>query len=589
MKVLIFLLSLVFLSHCAVADTLRLGIANYATQGLHGDLIDASVKELKKVLRPKNDLEFVIYTEEELEEAINNHQIDFFISSSAFYRQMIRKGARDLTSIETRKDDDPNQSEGAIVLVKGGRKDLLVLSDLKKQIVGYSPSFGPSSLQILNGEIKEKGHEPKTFFKKVLPLGPDIDKMLKTLDDGIIDALVLPSCILENFIENNEADSSWLRVLAPRHFSALKCAHSSMLYPGLTFASLPSLNASFSRQITQALLDLDATVKGSFWSVATNFNEVDRLLRSLDQDAWAADRAWSFRNVLNRYWHIVLTIFILVLCLIFYSSIVSLLVRRRTSQLDLALKRERQLKKKSLDASRRIEQMQRIGAFNQLSSLFAHELGQPLYAIRCFCFALRKEINKTGTRSQEVLETVQDIEKQTVRADEIIQKTRNYLKAKKCSTRVLLVQEALSTAIETFNVTLHRKAEIRVECTKSSLYCFVDSLDFELIVINLLRNAYEAVQRTGKKPIIYVEVVNAIDDYVSVSVEDNGQPVSESLFASLGKGPKTTKEDGLGLGLTIVTSLVENFGGNVTFYRSLTGGLKVVISLPGVKEQTHDD
>lgn len=577
MKVLIFLLSLVFLSHCAVADTLRLGIANYATQGLHGDLIDASVKELKKVLRPKNDLEFVIYTEEELEEAINNHQIDFFISSSAFYRQMIRKGARDLTSIETRKDDDPNQSEGAIVLVKGGRKDLLVLSDLKKQIVGYSPSFGPSSLQILNGEIKEKGHEPKTFFKKVLPLGPDIDKMLKTLDDGIIDALVLPSCILENFIENNEADSSWLRVLAPRH------AHSSMLYPGLTFASLPSLNASFSRQITQALLDLDATVKGSFWSVATNFNEVDRLLRSLDQDAWAADRAWSFRNVLNRYWHIVLTIFILVLCLIFYSSIVSLLVRRRTSQLDLALKRERQLKKKSLDASRRIEQMQRIGAFNQLSSLFAHELGQPLYAIRCFCFALRKEINKTGTRSQEVLETVQDIEKQTVRADEIIQKTRNYLKAKKCSTRVLLVQEALSTAIETFNVTLHRKAEIRVECTKSSLYCFVDSLDFELIVINLLRNAYEAVQRTGKKPIIYVEVVNAIDDYVSVSVEDNGQPVSESLFASLGKGPKTTKEDGLGLGLTIVTSLVENFGGNITFNRSLTGGLKVTVNLPAVK------
>ena len=583
MKVLIFLLSLVFLSHCAVADTLRLGIANYATQGLHGDLIDASVKELKKVLRPKNDLEFVIYTEEELEEAINNHQIDFFISSSAFYRQMIRKGARDLTSIETRKDDDPNQSEGAIVLVKGGRKDLLVLSDLKKQIVGYSPSFGPSSLQILNGEIKEKGHEPKTFFKKVLPLGPDIDKMLKTLDDGIIDALVLPSCILENFIENNEADSSWLRVLAPRHFSALKCAHSSMLYPGLTFASLPSLNASFSRQITQALLDLEATVKGSFWSVATNFNEVDRLLRSLDQDAWAADRAWSFRNVLNRYWHIVLAIFILVLCLIFYSSIVSLLVRRRTSQLDLALKRERQLKKKSLDASRRIEQMQRIGAFNQLSSLFAHELGQPLYAIRCFCFALRKEINKTGTRSQEVLETVQDIEKQTVRADEIIQKTRNYLKAKKCSTRVLLVQEALSTAIETFNVTLHRKAEIRVECTKSSLYCFVDSLDFELIVINLLRNAYEAVQRTGKKPIIYVEVVNAIDDYVSVSVEDNGQPVSESLFASLGKGPKTTKEDGLGLGLTIVTSLVENFGGNITFNRSLTGGLKVTVNLPAVK------
>ena len=151
MKAIVILFTLVFLPHYAHADTLRLGIANYATQGLHGDLIEASITELKKVLRPKNDLEVVNYSEDELADAINNHQIDFFISSSAFYRQMIRKGARDLTSIETRKDDDPNQSEGAIVLVKGGRKDLLTLSDLENQNVGYSPSFGPSSLQILNG------------------------------------------------------------------------------------------------------------------------------------------------------------------------------------------------------------------------------------------------------------------------------------------------------------------------------------------------------------------------------------------------------------------------------------------------------
>lgn len=588
MKAIVILFTLVFLPHYAHADTLRLGIANYATQGLHGDLIEASITELKKVLRPKNDLEVVNYSEDKLADAINNHQIDFFISSSAFYRQMIRKGARDLTSIETRKDDDPNQSEGAIVLVKGGRKDLLTLSDLENQNIGYSPSFGPSSLQILNGEIKEKGHEPKTFFKKVFSLGPEIDEMLKTLDDGLIDALVLPSCILEDFIENNEADSSWLRVLAPRHFSALKCAHSSMLYPGLTFASLPSLNASFSRQITQALLDLNATVKGSFWSVATNFNEVDRLLRSLDQDAWAGDRVWSFRNVLNRYWHIILTIFILVFCLIFYSSIVSMLVRRRTSQLDLALKRERQLKQKSLDASRKIEQMQRVGAFNQMSSLFAHELGQPLYAIRCFCFALRKEINKKGLASPEVLETVQDIEKQAVRADEIIQKTRNYLKGKKQSAKVLVVQEALATATETFNVTLHKKAEICVQCSKNSLYCLIDPLDFELIIINLLRNAYEAVQSAGTKPVIYIEV-SSLGDYISIAVEDNGLPVSESLLASLGKEPTSTKAEGLGLGLTIVTSLVENFGGNITFTHSLTGGLKVIVKLPAVKGKIHDN
>ena len=51
----------------------------------------------------------------------------------------------------------------------------------------------------------------------------------------------------------------------------------------------------------------------------------------------------------------------------------------------------------------------------------------------------------------------------------------------------------------------------------------------------------------------------------------------------LEKDRKLQKEDGLGLGLTIVTSLVENFGGNITFNRSLTGGLKVTVNLPAVK------
>lgn len=166
MKVLIILLALIFRLIMLLQIRSGLGIANYATQGLHRDLIEASITELKNVLRPKNDLEVVNYTEGELAEAINNHQIDFFNFLQRFYRQMIRKGARDLVSIETRKDDDPNQSEGAIVLVKGGRKDLLTLSDLENQNVGYSPSFGPSTLQILNGEIKEKGHEPKTIFSK---------------------------------------------------------------------------------------------------------------------------------------------------------------------------------------------------------------------------------------------------------------------------------------------------------------------------------------------------------------------------------------------------------------------------------------
>ena len=87
----------------------------------------------------------------------------------------------------------------------------------------------------------------------------------------------------------------------------------------------------------------------------------------------------------------------------------------------------------------------------------------------------------------------------------------------------------MATAIETFNVTLHKKAEIRVQCSKNSLYCVIDPLDFELIIINLLRNAYEAVQSSGIKPVIYIEV-NGLGDYITVAVEDNGMPVSDTCL-----------------------------------------------------------
>ena len=127
-----------------------------------------------------------------------------------------------------------------------------------------------------------------------------------------------------------------------------------------------------------------------------------------------------------------------------------------------------------------------------------------------------------------------------------------------------------------------------MQCSKNSLYCLIDPLDFELIIINLLRNAYEAVQSAGTKPVIYIEV-SSLGDYISIAVEDNGLPVSESLLASLGKEPTSTKAEGLGLGLTIVTSLVENFGGNITFTHSLTGGLKVIVKLPAVKGKIHDN
>lgn len=99
------------------------------------------------------------------------------------------------------------------------------------------------------------------------------------------------------------------------------------------------------------------------------------------------------------------------LCL--HSFVVSYLVRHRTQELSDALNRQRELEMETRSASTRLEKLQRIGIINQMGSIFAHEIRQPLSAIGCFAYSLRRLIERRGSR-QDMLEAIEAIEKKPI-------------------------------------------------------------------------------------------------------------------------------------------------------------------------------
>ena len=166
------------LSTKATAESVRLGVADYVKAGLHTELVTSTFNLLKKVLEPGHKLEIIFLEENELSKAVGNHDVDLILSSSFFYRQMARQGARDLVSVETVKDDDPNQSAGAVLLVKGNRTEFLEISDLKDKRIGYGSEFGPLSFIALQGELTSRGLKANQFFKETVAFSTGIRDIL---------------------------------------------------------------------------------------------------------------------------------------------------------------------------------------------------------------------------------------------------------------------------------------------------------------------------------------------------------------------------------------------------------------------------
>lgn len=127
---------------------------------------------------------------------------------------------------------------------------------------------------------------------------------------------------------------------------------------------------------------------------------------------------------------------------------------------------------------------------------------------------------------------------------------------------------------------MKRLGRLNSKCTLTgagNLFVYADPLNVDLVLMNLLKNAEEAV-RNQQNAEIKVEIKNAGADAL-VIIEDNGPDMTDDQFASLRNLGQSSKKDGLGLGLAIVRELLEANGGSLKLVRIPSGGLRCIASL----------
>lgn len=513
-----------------------------------------------------------------LKELIRTKKIDYFISSAGFARLLGEEGVRELVIYRPGPNEQDRNELGSTFFVAKD-SNIKTLSGMKgKKFIANDPNAFYSYVAPL-GEISYAGYDPSTFFGSVRFQYRQPLDLLKALKDGTADVAALPSCFWESRLIDNPELANAVKPAAI--VSEQPCFRSTRTYPNWVLSSTRWADPAFTKRLVTSLLDMPHLNDGASWSVQTDLSRVDAVFKQLNMAQFSGVKPWTIRDFLQKYSFSVFIFTIFLLALLTFTGFLYFKLKIRSAQLIKTLKEKFQADRAMRETEARLLSLQKITTIDHMSSMIAHELPQPLGAILAYSEGLLR-LQKAGSIDNELLtEMLIKIVFQTRKAEEIVTSVRSYAKEQKLKKSPLSVNDVVSEAVKDFKSTLQDyPLEIDFEGDSSAPICSLAPLEFELAVFNLLKNAKEALRTQGAdEPKVSIKI-SSDETYCFVNISDNGAVISDSDFERMGSVFKSGKASGLGIGLSIVRSIVQNHNGNLVIERGKYGGLICRIRLP---------
>lgn len=583
------------------------------------------------------EVSFRLYDVRKLEALVREGKVDLVFTGAGFYRRMETYGLRVLATEVSPRMPDPDRTTGTTFIVRKDRADLRTIADLKgKRLAALAPeSF--QGYQIGMGEIfAEPGFSPKEkFFGETYFVGAangsDMPKVIEAVLDGKADVGFVHACFLEDLAAAGDKSVEALRVVNEKRAETggmPGCRVSTARYPSWSVSSLPSMDHESLRTVARLLLDMPATSSGYRWSIAADFRPVDALFKKLHVGPYAYLDQWTLERFWTEY-RVLITVFIVgLIALVAHAYRADVLVKRRTRELSAAFEAQAKLMEEKRAAEEAAERLQRAFLVGRLSTLFAHELKQPLLSLTCYAHGLLRLLDKGSgdevRNNEEALRTgLEAVRRQAVHCADIVERVRGYAKRRNAHLKTVDLRSLLDEILS--ELRKGSAAETAAALPQGPIYVRADPGDLRLALLNVLRNAEQAARSTPEeKPRVRValSVVRSTDERAEeneavtesldveqtggrcscalIVIEDNGAVVPDEVFARMCDPLFSTKAEGLGLGLVIVGEILERLGGSFSIQRKCdfvrksdpskppTPGVRVKITLLVVQKEEKD-
>ena len=222
----------------------------------------------------------------------------------------------------------------------------------------------------------------------------------------------------------------------------------------------------------------------------------------------------------------------------------------------------------------------RLVTMGEMASSVAHELNQPLTAITNYCNGMVSRVKGESIEKADLIAALEKTSRQAQRAGQIIHRIRAFVKRSEPQRQATQARTLVEETIELASIELNRRKVLIQFYVASRLpTLWVDPILIEQVLLNLLKNAAEAIDSAGlpaSRRSIDLRVVprQTSDDglVVEFSVTDMGPGIRPEVLARLYEAFFSTKPEGLGIGLSLCRSIIESHRGRIRAENLYTGG-----------------
>jgi signal transduction histidine kinase/ABC-type uncharacterized transport system substrate-binding protein len=258
------------------------------------------------------------------------------------------------------------------------------------------------------------------------------------------------------------------------------------------------------------------------------------------------------------------------------ALIVSLLLQRsRRQRAELAVQRHRV----------ELAHAGRLATMGELTASIAHEVNQPLGAILANVDAAEMLLDSDDVRPEDLRHILADIRKDDLRANEVVRRLRTLLAKHEMVRKAVDVNDAVTEVVRLLEAEARRRqVDLVIELDPARPKVLGDRVHLQQVLLNLVVNAMDAMADTHvSKRRVSVRTALGPDGNVAVAVSDRGHGIAPERLPKLFESFFTTKDRGMGLGLSIARSIVEAHGGRIWAELDREGGATFRFSIPAEK------
>ncbi len=229
----------------------------------------------------------------------------------------------------------------------------------------------------------------------------------------------------------------------------------------------------------------------------------------------------------------------------------------------------------------------RMATLGEMASGIAHEINQPLGAILIYANGGKNRLAESSLSVAETADVLEQIVTQADRAAEIIKRMRAFVRKQNIDIQEINLEALIKQAITFIHATT-RSDKLKFETTFEAHlpHVYADTIQIEQVITNLILNAIEAMEQINSHyQMIHIKAYTDTENFVQISVSDTGPGVDKNIQQQLFNPFFTSKQNGLGLGLSICKTIIENSGGSLELItNSPDSGASFRFSLPIQKD-----